>query len=71
MQKGALHKRIAKLQLCHPETYNRRENGRVSGKPGKEPQLHFVHQQEQGTTAAFNAAGPPWSKQGQKNHSHT
>lgn len=35
----------------------RRKNGHASGKPGKEPQLHFVHQQEQGTTAALNAAG--------------
>lgn len=57
MQKGALHKCVAKLHLCHPKTYNRRENRRASGKPGKEPQLRFVRQQEQGTTAALNAAG--------------
>lgn len=68
MQKGALHKCDAKLHLCHPKTYSRIENRRASGKPGKEPQLCFVHHQEQGRPAALNAAGSLQYELNQKKH---
>lgn len=68
-QKGALHKCDAKPHLRHPQTHSRIENSHASGTPGKEPQLRFVHQQEEGRTAALNAGGSPQYKQGQKKHS--
>lgn len=50
MQKGALHKCDAKLHLCHPKTHSWIANSHASEKTENEPQLCFVHQEEQGRT---------------------